>query len=251
MRVDALWIHPGCAHDASTRPKVGEKSRSLRCRLATWVLVPRLPCCLDASRSNAKDAGVIVPARLTTDPDCGTPGNHEKLPDLAKVGRSSCGRSGPGCGIRSWFLASIAFACNAERSFLRWPGMSSLSRRCSRWTIWTRRWASSPTAVGEHPQGLELTVGGQYPQPLGADRDDRDRVSIQRVGLAVVSGIKEPDPGGELGRDIHDMLTGLQEPLGQRPACTVCALDRPEVLRPRLHVGAHRCVSDLVGGEPA
>ncbi len=71
MRVDALWIHPGCAHDASARPKVGEKSRSLRCRLATWVLVPRLPCRLDASRSNAKDAGVIVPARLTTDPIAG------------------------------------------------------------------------------------------------------------------------------------------------------------------------------------
>jgi len=70
MRVDALRIHAECAHDASARPKVGEKSRSLRCRLVTWVLVPRLLCCLDASPSNAKDARVVVPARLTKHPDC-------------------------------------------------------------------------------------------------------------------------------------------------------------------------------------
>ena len=40
-------------------------------------------------------------------------------------------------------VASIALACRAERSFLRWPGISSLSSRCSRLTVCTRSRASS------------------------------------------------------------------------------------------------------------
>jgi hypothetical protein len=55
------------------------------------------------------------------------------------------------------------------------------------------------TTIGQHPQRLELTVSAQHPQRRGAHRDDRDRVGVTRVGLAVVAGVEEPDPGSELG----------------------------------------------------
>ena len=97
-------------------------------------------------------------------------------------------------------------------------------------------------AVGEHPQRLELTVELQHPQGRGADRDDRDRVRVAGVGLAVVAGVEQPDPGGELGRDVDDLLAVLEEPLRQRPAGAVAALDRPDPLRPGLRrTSASRC----------
>src|SRR5680860_107007 len=52
-------------------------------------------------------------------------------------------------------------------------------------------------------------------------------------------------------RNIDDVLTGLQESLGQRPACTVGPFDCPDPIGPGLRMGSHRCVASLVGGEPA
>jgi hypothetical protein len=43
-------------------------------------------------------------------------------------------------------------------------------------------------------------------------------VRVERVGLAVVAGVEEPDPGGQLGRDVKDPLTGREQALGQRTA---------------------------------
>jgi len=48
-------------------------------------------------------------------------------------------------------------------------------------------------------------------------------VGVAGIGLAVVAGGEQPDPGGELGRDIDDVLTVLEESLGQRPAGAVAA----------------------------
>ena len=59
----------------------------------------------------------------------------------------------------------------------------------------------------------------------------RDRVGVAGVGLAVVAGVEEPDPGGELGRHVHHLLTRLQQSPGQRASSTVAALDgRPGLL---------------------
>ena len=71
------------------------------------------------------------------------------------------------------------------------------------------------------------------------------------VGLAVVAGVEQPDPGRELRRDVDDLLAVLEESLRQRPAGSVAALDRPDPLRPGRGVLAHRCVAGPVGGEPA
>jgi len=96
----------------------------------------------------------------------------------------------------------------------------------------------------------ELAVDPQHPKSLGANRDDGDRVRIECVGLAVVAGVEEPDPGGELGRHVHDVLAGLEEPLSKGATSAVGALDRPDPIRPGLRVGAHRGVAGLIGAEP-
>ena len=80
--------------------------------------------------------------------------------------------------------------------------------------------------------------------------DDRDRVGVTGIGRAVVTGVEEPDPGRELGWDVHDLSAGLEEPLGQGPASTVAAPDRPDPVRSSLHVHPHRGVASLVGAEP-
>jgi hypothetical protein len=105
-------------------------------------------------------------------------------------------------------------------------------------------------SVGEHPQRLELAVDLKHAQGRGADCDDRDRVGIAGVGLAVVAGVEMPDPCRELRRDIDDLLAGLEQPLGQRSSDTVGAFDRPDPVRPRLRVGPHGLVAGLVSGEP-
>ncbi len=89
-------------------------------------------------------------------------------------------------------------------------------------------------AVGQHPQRLELPIDFQDSQPLGADRDDGDRVRVEGVGLAVVAGVEESNPGGESRRDVDDLLAGLEEALGQGAPGAVGALDRPDPFGPGL-----------------
>ena len=105
------------------------------------------------------------------------------------------------------------------------------------------------TAVGEQAHRLQLTVDLQDAQRVGADRDDRDRVSVERVGLPVVAGVEQPDPGGELGRHIDNMFPSFEEPLGERTSNSVSALDGPDPVRPGLRVLPHRGVASLVGAE--
>ena len=81
------------------------------------------------------------------------------------------------------------------------------------------------TSVAEHPQRIQLTARRQGTEGLGAHRDHRDRMRVQRVGLAVVAGVEQPHPGSELGRHVHHVLAGLQQPLRQRTTGTVAALD--------------------------
>ena len=108
-------------------------------------------------------------------------------------------------------------------------------------------------AVGQHSQGLELPIGSELAQAGSAQRDHRDGVRVERVGLAVVAGVEEPDPSGQLRRDVNNplagtsttrspvatsRLAGLDESLGQRAARAVGSLHGPDALRPRLHVAA-------------
>jgi len=75
-------------------------------------------------------------------------------------------------------------------------------------------------------------------------------VSVVGVGLAVVPGVEQPHPRGQLGRHVDDDLAGLEQPLSQGTTGTVGALDRPHPRRPRRHVRLHRRVPGPVRGEP-
>ena len=125
----------------------------------------------------------------------------------------------------------LRFAC---------PGRSSASSAWSRPTVWTRRRVRASRRSVSIRKRLELTVELQHPQGLGAHRDHRDRVRIVGVGLAVVTGVEEPHPGSELGRDVNDTLAGLQEALRQRASGAVGALDQPT---PGPATSSHRCAS--------
>jgi hypothetical protein len=56
-------------------------------------------------------------------------------------------------------------------------------------------------------------------------------VGVAGIGLAVVAGVEEPDPGGELGRHIDHLLAGFKEPLSQRSAGAVDSLNGPDPFR--------------------
>jgi hypothetical protein len=107
-------------------------------------------------------------------------------------------------------------------------------------------------AVGQQPQRDQRLVVTKLVQPPAAHRHHRHRVRAGRVGLAGVAGVEHPHPRGQLRRHVdHDLPVG-QQPLGQRPACSVRALDRPPAVRPLLpHVAQHQPVPRGVGAEPA
>lgn len=64
----------------------------------------------------------------------------------------------------------------------------------------------------------------QHPRGRGADRDNRDRVCVACVGLAVVPGVEQPDPGSELGRYVDHVFAVFEESLRRgRPAPLVAS----------------------------
>jgi hypothetical protein len=68
--------------------------------------------------------------------------------------------------------------------------------------------------------------------------------------LRFVAGVEDPDPCSELGRHVDDVLTGLEQPLRQRPTGAQTPLDRPCPVRTRGNVLPHRGEASLVGAEP-
>ncbi|WP_203231363.1 hypothetical protein [Nocardioides caldifontis] len=57
-------------------------------------------------------------------------------------------------------------------------------------------------------------------------------MSKSKERLALRPAWRAPDAGRELGWNIDDLLTSLEQPLGQRASDTVGALDRPNPVRP-------------------
>jgi hypothetical protein len=100
------------------------------------------------------------------------------------------------------------------------------------------------------PQRFELTVLDHYPQTSRADRDHRDGVGVQGVGLAVVTGVEESYPRRQLRRHIDHPLARGDQSLGQGTAGSVGSLDGPEAVGPLLHVPLHRGVAGVGGVEP-
>nr|WP_204296755.1 hypothetical protein [Actinoplanes capillaceus] len=57
---------------------------------------------------------------------------------------------------------------------------------------------------------------------------DGDAVGIDRVGLAALAGGEHPGAGGQFRRDVKDGLAVGDQALGDVPADTVAARDRPD-----------------------
>jgi hypothetical protein len=94
-------------------------------------------------------------------------------------------------------------------------------------------------------------VVDQRAQPCHAGADQRDGVCIGGVGLAALPGGEHSRPGGQLWWDIHDLLAIGQQPVGDVPADSLAALDRPDPVRPPPGVRLHRGVAVAVGVEAA
>ena len=71
------------------------------------------------------------------------------------------------------------------------------------------------------------------------------------VSLAAVAGVQEPGARGELGRDVDDAFSCLQQTLCEWTPHPEAALDGPLAVCPLVGVPPHRGVAGLVGGEPA
>jgi hypothetical protein len=50
-------------------------------------------------------------------------------------------------------------------------------------------------------------------------------VRVEGVGLAVVPSVEQAHSGGQLGRHVEHLLTGLDQPLRQRATGAIGALD--------------------------
>lgn len=104
-------------------------------------------------------------------------------------------------------------------------------------------------SVDNHAQSIQFRIRGQHPYLLRADCGDSHAVGVMGVALTTVSGVEQPNPGCKLRWYIDHVLAVGDQPLGQRSAGTVAALDGPGRPRPPGHVVQHRLVADLVGGE--
>ena len=89
-----------------------------------------------------------------------------------------------------------------------------------------------PVPLGPHLQYRGIVLGHHLAPGLGAQRGDRDGQGIVGIVLAGVPGLEQPDPGGQLWRDIQHPLPGRDQLLGQQMPQPAGALHRPGPLRP-------------------
>jgi hypothetical protein len=106
--------------------------------------------------------------------------------------------------------------------------------------------------VGQQPQRDQFFVVAELAQPWRAQRHHRNRVRVGGIGFAGIAGVEDPHPRGQLGRHVQHRLTLGEQPLRQRTADTLRALDRPPVVRPLLaHMLDQQPVARRVGAEAA
>ena len=98
----------------------------------------------------------------------------------------------------------------------------------------------STASVGQQPQHRELVIGDHRSQPGHAGPDQRHGVGVGGIGLASLTSREHSRPCRELRRHVDHVLALGQEPYCDVPADPVAPLDRPDPLRPLLHVLDHR-----------
>ena len=107
--------------------------------------------------------------------------------------------------------------------------------------------AQGPAPVRQDPQHRELSVIGDQAEPRHPGSGQRNRVRIGHIGLTALPGRKDPGPGRQLRRHVHDLLPGGDQPGRDVPADPLAALDRPGPRRPLPSPGEHRRVPGSIG----
>src|SRR4051812_46874223 len=98
-------------------------------------------------------------------------------------------------------------------------------------------------ALALEDNGREATLT----QPLVVLGDHGHRGGVDGVGLAGVSGVQQPSPGGELGGDIDHRLAGAGQTLGDAATESGRAFDRPSALWPA--TGPRQQPGHALGGD--
>jgi len=111
--------------------------------------------------------------------------------------------------------------------------------------------AECAASVGQHPQHGELVVSDHRTQPGHPGPDQRHAVGVGGVGLASLAGREHPRACRQLRRHIDDLLVLGQQPHRDVPADPAAPLDRPDTIRPLLHLLDQRPKAGDVGAEPA
>ena len=83
-------------------------------------------------------------------------------------------------------------------------------------------------AFRQHAKHLAVTDRADLVQPGRAQRRDRDRQRIVRVGLRRLARTQHPGPRRERGGHIHDVFAGRDKLLSEQVAHPVRSFDRPQ-----------------------
>src|SRR5215213_3519974 len=146
-------------------------------------------------------------------------------------------------------LASSFFALVAVRSFPAPPGISSVSSRCNRLTVCTRRAESSSRRSTSSRSATSSSSEA-------STRRSGVRSAVAAIAWASVASVLRAlpvsHPRSQLRRNIDDRLPVGEQPLRQRPTHSLRALDRPPVAWPLPpHVAEHPLVITRSSAEPA
>ena len=90
--------------------------------------------------------------------------------------------------------------------------------------------------VGQHAQHRELLVIDHRSQAGHPGSDERDGVRVRGVGLTALPGREHPSPGGQLGRDVDDLLAVSDQSNGDVPSDAAAPLDSPDPVGPLLRL---------------
>jgi hypothetical protein len=102
-------------------------------------------------------------------------------------------------------------------------------------------------SVDQHAHHEQVVVDLDPQQARSPQRDHRDRVRIDRIGLAAVPSREHPGLRRQFRRHVDHRLTVMHEPMRDVFADAVTALDRPQPIRVLPAGLEHLGVSGLVG----
>jgi hypothetical protein len=96
--------------------------------------------------------------------------------------------------------------------------------------VWVRARGEFVATVGQHAQHGQLSVDLDSVKVGSVQRGDRDRMRVDRIGLAAVTRGEHPHLCRQLRRHVQHGLTVVHETVREVSTNAVAALDRPHPL---------------------